>query len=370
MTDPFRVVSVETEILADPANPQLLVHVTDDQGRRGTGETWWGHYLPHLPAGAPVQPYAATVDHLLAPLTVGAEVATVDDIAAWWSATIRATYQYGDDGILRGALSGIDLALWDLLSIASGASVCQLLGGRAHERVRVYASLSWLGSTGAVLADADRAVAAGHRAVKLHESDPALIAEVRASVDPDVALMVDISAHYDAAGAAGLVARLADTGLVWIEEPIFPQRDLAALTALGAVADVPLAAGENELSIDGIGRLAETGAVDVLQPEVAKLGGLTETRHVGAVARRTGCQVAPHNFSMGPSWFASWHLAAHLPEATWLEMPWLPEGQGFPFGLAAPPVVDGTVAAPAGVGLVPDPQFRLPRQGGPARLDP
>lgn len=352
MTPPLRVAAVETEILADPANPQLLVHVIDDQGRRGTGETWWGHYLPHLPPGAPVQPYAATVDHLLAPMTVGTEIATVDDIASWWSSIVRATYQYGDDGIIRGALSGIDLALWDLLSVTSGVSVCDLLGGSAHERIPVYASLSWLGTVEAVLADIDRAVAAGHRAVKLHESGPTLINAVRASVDPTVALMVDISAHYDGDGAADLVRRLADTGLVWVEEPIFPQRDHAALAALATTTDVPLAAGENELSTDGIARLAATGAVDVLQPEVAKLGGLTEARGVGAVARATGCRVAPHNFSMGPSWFASWHLAAHLAEAAWLEVPWLPEGQTFPAGVAPLPVADGTVAAPNGLGLL------------------
>lgn len=353
MTDLVRVTAVETEILRDPANPQLLVHVIDDQGRRGTGETWWGHYLPRLPAGAPVQPYAATIDHLLAPLTVGAEIATVADIASWWSSTIRATYQYGDEGILRGALSGIDLALWDLLSIASDTPVCDLLGGRSNARVPVYASLSWLGDADAVLADIDRAVAAGHRAVKLHESDPALIADVRSSVDSGIALMADISAHHDPEGAADLLRRLADTGLVWVEEPVFPQRDHEALAALAAATDVPLAAGENELSIDGLARLAETGAVDVLQPEIAKLGGLTETRHIGAVARRTGCRVAPHNFSMGPSWFASWHLAAHLAEASWLEMPWLPEGQDFPAAIAPPPVTDGNLPVPSGVGLIP-----------------
>ena len=351
MRSGLRIAAVETEVLEDPANPQLLVHVVAEDGRRGTGETWWGIHRPDLPAGDPVRPYQATIDHLLAPLTAGVRIETVDDIETWWHRTIRAAYQYGDDGIVRGALSGIDIALWDLLAQHVSVPVASLLGGVAHDRIPVYASLSWLGDLDAVCADADRAIAAGFRAVKLHEADPDLIAAARQAIDPDVAVMVDVSARYDTAGAIDLVRRLDGAGLTWIEEPVYPQRDHAALAEVAATGTTPLAAGENELSSAGLAALAASGAVGTLQPEVAKMGGLTETRAVGAIARDAGCGVAPHNFSMGPSWLASWHLAAHVAETTWLEVPWLPEGQTFPGRTPMPVVENGTVAAPTAPGL-------------------
>ena len=351
MRSGVRIAAVETEVLEDAANPQLLVHVITEDGARGTGETWWGVYQPDLAAGAPVRPYQAAVDHLLGPLTVGTRVETLVDIETWWHRMIHAAYQYGDDGIVRGALSGIDIALWDLLARHVDVSVASLLGGVAHDRVPVYASLSWLGDFDAVVADVDRARAAGFRAVKLHESDPDLVAAVREATDPAVAVMVDVSARYDTAGAADLARRLAVAGLTWIEEPVFPQRDHRALTEVAQAGTTPLAAGENELSLAGLAALAATGAVETLQPEVAKIGGLTEARGVGAIARDAGCGVAPHNFSMGPSWLASWHLAAHLRETTWLEVPWLPAGQAFPGSTPMPVVEHGTVAAPTGPGL-------------------
>ena len=351
MRSGLRIAAVETEVLADPSNPQLLVHVTAEDGRRGTGETWWGVYRPDLPAGAPVRPYQAVVDHLLGPLTVGARVETLADIETWWHRMIHATYQYGDDGLVRGALSGVDIALWDLLARHVGVSVASLMGGVVHERIPVYASLSWLGDLDAVRTDIDRAIAAGFRAVKLHEADPDLIVAARAATDPDVAVMVDISARYDTPDAVDLVRRLEPAGLTWIEEPVFPQRDHVALAEVAAAAATPLAAGENELSAAGLAALAATGAVATLQPEVAKIGGLTDARGLATIAQDAGCAIAPHNFSMGPSWLASWHLAAHLTETTWLEVPWLPAGQTFPGPVPMPGVEAGTVAAPTGPGL-------------------
>ncbi len=351
MRSGLRVAAVETEVLEDPANPQLLVHVTAEDGTRGTGETWWGIHRPDLPVGDPVRPYQATIDHLLGPLTIGARIETIADIEDWWHRVVRAVYQYGDDGIARGALSGIDIALWDLLARHVDVPVAALLGGIAHDRIPVYASLSWLGDADAVCADIDRAAAAGFTAVKLHESDPDLVLEVRQRTDAAMALMLDVSARYDTEGGVELVRRLDRAGLVWIEEPVFPQRDHAALAAVARAGTTPLAAGENELSCAGLAALASSGAVRTLQPEVAKIGGLTEARAVGPIARDAGCGVAPHNFSMGPSWLASWHLAAHLPETTWLEVPWLPAGATFPGATPMPVVEGGTVHAPTGVGL-------------------
>ena len=342
---------VRTEILPDAANPQLLVHITDNEGTTGIGETWLGHYRPNLDPGAPVVPYQAVIDAVLGPMLRGLAISSTADIAAAWDTLIRATYQYGDDGIVRDALSGIDLALWDLIGRREGVPVTSMLGPRLHDRIPVYASLTWHGQADRIIADIAAAAVAGFSAAKLHESDPLLIRTVRSEVDPAFSLMADVSAAYDEAGSLALVAGLEDLALDWIEEPLYPQRDRAALARIRSSSSTPIAGGENELSLAGINTLVDAGAVDLVQPEIAKVGGLTEARRIGAAISSSGLPLAPHNFSLGPSLHASWHWAAAQPATRWLEIPWLPAGQGFP-GLGDLPVVDGgTIGLPPGPGL-------------------
>lgn len=347
----IRIESVRCEILLDASNPQLLVHVTDDGGLTGVGETWWGRYQPHLPAGAPVAPIAAMIDAILAPACVGHPVNTVGDIRSIWNQLVRETYQYGHEGIVSTAISGIDIALWDLVAQRRGSPVASLLGRTVHEQVRVYASLHWLGDLDAIVACTDSALAAGFRAIKLHESDAGLILAVREHLGPDVALMVDASAAFDEAGAHKLAGALETAGLTWLEEPIYPQRDHAALAALRARCSIPLAAGENEFSVVGFEQLINAEAVHIVQPEIAKFGGLTPAGAVGALISTAGLECCPHNYSLGPSWLAGWHWAFTEPSVTWLEVPWLPLGEVFPFPLALPSITDGCVGPPTRPGL-------------------
>ena len=342
------IVSVVTEVLEDRHNPQLLVHVTADDGETGTGETWWGTYQPTSPPGSPVRPIAAMIESVLAPLCVGYDS---DDIEGLWHQLARATAQYGHEGIVSTAISGIDLALWDLVAKRRGVPVTTLLGPIIHAAVPAYASLTWLGDADRVCADAGRALDAGYRAVKLHEGNPGLILEVRRRLGSGVTMMVDASARFDEAGAMDATRRLADADLTWFEEPVYPQTDHGALARVRAVATMPIAAGENEFSLAALTRLVASGAVDVLQPEVAKCGGLTPARAIGDVAARAGLTMAPHNYSMGPSFLANVHWAMTSPAIRWVEVPWLPEGQAFPCGLPMPTLVDGSIRAPSQPGL-------------------
>jgi L-alanine-DL-glutamate epimerase-like enolase superfamily enzyme len=163
--------------------------------------------------------------------------------------------------------------------------------------------------------------------------------------------MVDASARFDEAGAIAAARRLAEADLVWFEEPVFPQSDHAALARVRAQATMPIAAGENEFSLGGFERLVESGAIDIIQPEIAKFGGLTPARGIGELAAGAGLAMYPHNYSCGPSLLANIHWAFTAPAARWLEIPWLPEGQSFPCGLALPELHDGCVLAPVGPGL-------------------
>jgi len=345
------IISVRTEILRDRFNPQLLVHVTAEDGWSGTGETWWGTYQPQAAPGAPVQPIASMIDDVLSPMCAGADSEDIEDIEGLWRKLVRATAQYGPEGIVSTAISGVDLALWDLVARRRGVPVHTLLGPVVHERIPAYASLTWLGDAERICEDAQRAFEAGFRAVKLHESNPDLVLEVRRRLGPDVRMMVDASARLDEVGAAAAAARLVDADLLWFEEPLYPQTDHAALARIRGVAPMPIAAGENEFSVEGFARLIASGAIDVVQPEIAKFGGLTPARAVGALAARNGVAMCPHNYSMGPSFLANVHWAVTASASSWIEVPWLPAGQSFPCGLPMPVLVDGCVSAPSVPGL-------------------
>jgi D-galactarolactone cycloisomerase len=348
------ITEIRSEILPDPANPQLFVHVTDDEGGSGTGETWWGTYQPSAPPGTPVAAIAALVDTLLAPVCVGARAGSVGDIAELWQRLVRSIAQYGPEGITSTAISGIDLALWDLLGRRAGTPVADLLGSRRDHMPPCYASLDWLGDVDAVLTAARAAVDAGFSAVKLHEADPGLIAEVRAALPATVGVMVDVSGRWDEPTAAAAVARLAGTGLTWIEEPLYPYQDHRALRRfrdMAGDAGIPVAAGENEFGLAGFERLLESGAVDVLQPDLVKCGGLTPAAAIAEAARNAGVVIAPHNFSLGPSLCANVAWAAVTPEVGWLEVPWLNRANSFPSGVEPPVLTAGSVPPPSAPGL-------------------
>jgi len=187
--------------------------------------------------------------------------------------------------------------------------------------------------------------------VKLHEANVELILEVRRRLGPEVTLMVDASARFDEHDAIDAVDRLADAGLAWFEEPLYPQSDHAALARVRSVAPMPIAAGENEFSLAGFERLIASGAIDFLQPEIAKFGGLTPARGIGRLAETERIPMYPHNYSLGPSLLANIHWAMTTPAARWLEVPWLPEGGSFPCAMPMPELVDGCVLPPTAPGL-------------------
>jgi D-galactarolactone cycloisomerase len=342
------ITEVRTEILLDRSNPQLLVHVTTEDGLIGTGETWWGTYQPESDPGSPVRPIASMIDFVLAPLCLGA---ASEDPADLWGHLVKATAQYGPEGIVSTAISGIDLALWDLLGKRRHVPVSQLLGPAVHQALPVYASLHWLGDVDAICAEARRALRTGITAVKLHESDPDVILATRAELGSDVTLMVDMSAPGDEQNAFEAARRLAGAGLTWLEEPLYPQQDHGALARVRAATDIPIAAGENEFSLVAFERLLASGAVDILQPDLVKCGGLTPATAIASLARRHGVELSPHNFSLGPSFLANVHWAITVEAATWVELPWLPEGQTFPSGMTVPPLEDGRVTCSKAPGL-------------------
>lgn len=348
----LRIASVVTEVLIDPHNPQLLVHVTTEDGSTGTGETWWGTYQPDVKPGSPVAPITSMIDDVLAPMCAGWDSADTDGL---WNHLHRATYQYGPGGITSSGIAGIDLALWDLKARRLGVPVADLFsdprGEVVHDRLPAYASLDWLGTIERACADAQRAVLAGFIGVKLHEADADIVLAVRDTIGSEIALMVDISARLDDSSTLALADAVESANVSWLEEPIFPYHDHARLARLRAQISQRLAAGENEFSMAGFRRLLDAGAVDVLQPDIVKFGGLTKAAELGQLALDHGAWLCPHNFCLGPSLGANIHWSMTAKAATWIEVPFLPEGQAFVGPWKTPTLVDGHIPYPTEVGL-------------------
>ena len=345
----MRIEEVRTEPQLSDGLASLLVHVRSSEDLVGTGECWWGVAATGTqPDDAPVRATATVVDTILTPLCVGRDPRRIDEI---WASLSDFTYRWGDGGMMMCALSGIDLALWDLAGKRHGVPVLDLLGGPVHESLSAYASLPPLRSRDRLSTEIERVRAAGYTAVKLHEVDTDLIKHGFEAAGSDLGVMVDVNGHYDFDEAKRVGRMLGELGAVWFEEPIHPMRDIESLAALRRELPVAVAAGENEWSVLDTQRLLQAGAVDYFQPEVTKIGGLTPGQTQSALAEHHGVAFCPHNFRAGPSLAASVHWAFSSPAARWLEIRWLPEGVERPAGWDLPAVADGRVAPPTRPGL-------------------
>lgn len=306
-----------------------LVEVETDDGHVGLGEAKTG--VGNLGN------YAALVTLVrqeFAPVLIGRDPR---DITAVWELLYsgsRAHYAaregrtfptLGRRGITMSAISGIDIALWDLLGKALGQPVWRLLGGRYRDRVPAYASGGWapVGGIGKQLA---QYVEQGHRAVKMRvglqdrsvEDSVARVREVRETLGPDIAIMVDAHGTWSVREAQRFARKVAELDLAWFEEPVSPE-DIQGQAEVRASTDIPIASGESEQTRFGFRDLIAARAVDICQPDPAIAGGLTEAQRISALAATHGLTVAPHLWGSAVLFAAGLHLAIATPCVTILE---------------------------------------------------
>lgn len=282
----------------------------------------------------------------------------------------QQTFWFGRGGIITHTISGIDIALWDLLGQATGQPVGRLLGGRYRDRVLAYASI--LAAEPVRLRDdLEACLAAGFRAVKIgwgpigrvsDELDRTIVATARATVGPDVLLAVDAGgsdAHWSKgrAWAQATAAMLAEHDVAWFEEPLRPD-DFDGYARLRQCSPVPIAGGEVLCRRQEFGRFLGAGAVDIVQPDTTKSGGLSESRRIGWMAEQHGARLIPHGWNTAIGLAADLHLASALPVTDLVEYhagsPYIDELIDPPFRLDG----DGMLAIPnepgLGVRLDPD----------------
>ena len=332
----------------------LLVKVTTDEGVKGWGEAFGFEAVPVT---------RRAVEELVAPLCAGRDAAP---IAPLMREVQQKLHVFGRAGAVMHALSAVDTALWDIAGKTAGLPLHRLLGGSDGSDVSdgsgtdrslpCYASLDPYQDPALVRAAVRRALDAGFRAVKLHEREPDAVYAARAEAGPEVGLMVDVNCPWTLDEARSRAAELTDAGLTWLEEPLWPPEDYAGLARLRQECGIPLAAGENASTLLEFGRLMD-GAVDFVQPSVAKMGGVTELREVFRLAAVRGVTVLPHTFYHGPGLLAAIEVTAALGTAESLIEWRFTDMAAHAYGAALVPV-DGRIRVPAGPGLgvEPDPE--------------
>jgi len=236
-----------------------------------------------------------------------------------WQAAWEHLHEAGGGGITTIALAGVDLALWDLTLREQGLSLADALG-RRHESQPAYGSgVNLHYSLDELVAQAERWRAAGYRGAKIKVGRPDLVedidrvAAVREAIGDGMRLMVDANQRWDLPTAVRAVGELARFDIAWIEEPLRSD-DTRGYRALRRSIDVPVALGENVHTIHRFRDLIDADAIDVMQPNVIRVGGITPFRGIAALAADAGLQLAPH---LLPELSAQ--LAFAEPDACWVE---------------------------------------------------
>ncbi len=325
-----------------------LVRVDTDAGITG-----WGEAFSYSCRRA----VAAAVNDMIAPLAVGRDAA---DIAGLHAEIQKRLHIFGRFGITAFALSGLDIALWDIAGKAAGKPLHALIGGARRERLACYASLLRYADPALVARYCERALGEGFRAIKLHEVSEPVIAAARAAVPRDVALLLDVNCEWSVEDAIAVGRRLAPLALEWFEEPVFPPEDSAGLRAVGAACGIPIAAGENCCFTTQFAALFDARAVQYAQPSVTKVGGVTEFLKVAKLAAERGVKVAPHSPYFGPGALATLHLIAALTGEARFEYFFLQTDAALYGDLLAPR--RGELGVPQGPGLGADPDPEVIRR--------
>lgn len=316
---------------------QLVVEVHTDEGFVGLGEAF------ALGGQAPV---VRVIEDTLKPLIIGQDPTRVEYLADLMQ---RGTGGFARRGLGLFAISGVEIALWDLLGKARGLPLYELLGGLSRPRLRGYASLLRYATPADVGAACEQRAAQGFTAIKLHQIDVASVAAAREAVGPGVEIMLDTNCPWTPAEALKMARAFEPYDLAWLEEPIWPPEEYDALAELRRVAPMPIALGENEGTAFGFREIMKKGAADVLQPSVIKVGGISEVKKIAVLASTAGVTVVPHSFYFGPGLAATLHVAATLTGGGLVELP----SFRHEISMLEEPITakDGTVAPPSGPGL-------------------
>lgn len=288
-----------------------LVEVTTDEGVTGWGECFG--------PGAIALANKAIVERVIAPMLTGEDPMRREML---WHRVYNLTRDHGQKGMAIQALSGVDIALWDIAGKALGVPLYRLLGGPCHTSVPVYGYGMMLRKipdlAGAFAEEAARLEAAGWRALKMKvglgpQEDIRLVEAARHALSDDIKLMVDANHCYHTADALRVGRALDRLDITWFEEPVAPE-DRAGYRHLRTQLATNIAGGEAEFTRFGWRDLLAAEALDLAQPEVCGLGGISEYLKVIALTQAHMVPVVNHVWGTAVSVATNLHLLSCLPD--------------------------------------------------------
>jgi D-galactarolactone cycloisomerase len=264
-----------------------LVKIATDEGLVGWGEV-------HAPVAPEVT--KTLIDRLLAPAVIGEDPRQTGFL--WDKMYDRMRPRGHSNGFMLEAMSGIDIALWDITGKATGLPVYMLMGGAYRQKIRTYASiLQWMEPRDLAATAADL-VKRGFTAMKIKIGqdpyiDAAKIKAVREAVGPQIDLMADANCRYTVTDAQRICRILEQYDYKWIEEPV-PPEDISGYIALRKSVGIAVAGGECECTHYRFAYLINSGVYDIIQPDICRAGGLTACHRIGLIADAQNLQFAPH----------------------------------------------------------------------------
>ncbi len=302
--------------LCDSGQDALIVRVETDAGITGLGEV---DSNPLAAKGAIEGPMSHTTATGLAQVVIGEDPFETEKI---WYTMYRANIYGGRRGVGLHAMSGIDLALWDIKGKALGLPVWKLLGGGFQQKVRCYAS-ALFGATPKETGElARRYGQQGFSAVKFgwdpmgqdEKTDIALVREARKGLGEDADLLIDAGCVWDARTAIQRARAFSQSNIFWLEEPLRPD-DYIGYRKLTQSTEVRIAAGEEESNRSSFLDLMDRGGIDVAQVDLTRCGGFTEAMKIASLAWDRGLPVANHGFTTYINVAAALHWLASIPNA-------------------------------------------------------
>ncbi len=253
----------------------VVVEVSTDGGVTGWGDAF-GYVCPRTTCSA--------IDEMIAPRVRGLEVPDAAGIGAFMEQIQRNLHLFGRYGITMFAISGLDIALWDIAALLRIGKP-ELIGGECQAALRL-----------------------GYSAIKLHEITTAAVFAAREAIGGGVPLMVDMNCPMDGESATAFAHACRPAAPMFLEEPVWPPEDFMTLAQVRKKGGLDIAAGENACTVHQFRQMMTAGAVSHAQPSVIKVGGITEFLKVAALADELGVRLIPHSPYFGPGFLATLQL--------------------------------------------------------------
>lgn len=319
----------------------VVVEVSTDSGLTGWGDAF-SYVCPKTTCAA--------IDEMIAPQARGLEAPDAAGIAAFMENIQRNLHLFGRYGITMFAISGLDIALWDLAARAQGVPVHRLIGETRRDRIPAYASLLRIGTPELVANECRTALRKGYTAIKLHETTTSAVHAARQAIGDGIPLMVDMNCPLDGPAAIAFAQACSTATPMFLEEPVWPPEDFVTLAEVRTKGGLNVAAGENACTVHQFRQMMAAGAVSHAQPSVIKVGGITEYLKVAALADEFGVRLAPHSPYFGPGFLATLQLMSLRDDASFVEVFYMKRAACL-WGGRIDADTSGNIAVPEGPGL-------------------